>query len=384
VKVDTVMKIQQRTSKSFTKCLIQVFVTTSLLSISQIISAQEVPYFSGTNAETGLIWLWPTNPDDQLRFTNFKLKVSGRTKYGAEATEVWNESLNAKRITWTLNLNSNRFVNGSTIAVESQVQDNLGRTYSRKVTGTVKNKAIVLAHRDNTTFVDPIYAKRTVRKLKSMGNSVLELTATPVGFPTNGTENKEYVLSPLPNYNIMHVGSHGNPDAFEAPGYGGVTNPAGGTGYIRYQFIHDAVGKKTKDNPPYNFVFFTSCNAMGTLGSNGLSTKLAESFGINDNRTNAASIGFRSFMFGFHHWTSRVYDNLKEGFVLSDAINIANSMGKPTSIPTVQHDLTIIPSIINRFEVEPVIVGDKRMTLNKLYKFPRGKVDWAHVETIKE
>jgi hypothetical protein len=380
------MKNKQTKLKQFLLCLVHMAAVVSIVTVSQSANAQySESYFTGTNAEAGRIWVWPNNPQNKFRFTRLKLKVTGYdSQKNVQTTEVWDESLNnVLSVTWKLNFDSTRFKNGSTVTIESRVRDNYGNEYPDKTTGTIKNRAIVLAHRDNLTFVDPIYAERIVRTMQKMGFSVFPMFATPNGFPPNGTQNKEYVLSQLPSHNIMHIGSHGNPTSFEAPGYGGHTNPSGGTGWITPTLIQDTIAKKTKYQPPYNFVLFTSCNAMGTLGKE--TSFLANAFGIEKGQKNRVSVGFADLMYMFHEWTDRVYDNLNEGFTVDDALMLADSQGPPQGIPYAPTEpLNYIDVHFKRFNARRKVIGDGKSKLHTLYQVQRGKVDWAHVETIKE
>jgi hypothetical protein len=341
------------------------------------IAQNEEHYFNGTNAESGLTWLWPSNPEGKYKFANIKITVTGivgksdGSKGKTESVIVWDESLaNVETVSYTLNFDSTRFKNGSTLTVESEVIDNYGRKYSRKITGPVKNKAIAIFHRENTIFALPD-TLNIFDKLENAGLYTRYLTVL--------NANEGIILSLLPQYNVIHVGSHGNSTGFDSP----EANPKDPNtlGYISITKITNAIKTKKVSDPPYNFVFFTSCNAMGNGGSP--TSGLANAFDINDGMTDRAAIGFPYLMAIFGIWSLSAYSALDEGVPLQNAIQYADAAAtKPLALPG--HDFFNIDTYLNTFEVSPKIYGDRKMTLHGLYKFPRGKVDWAHTETTKQ
>ncbi len=168
--------------------------------------------------------------------------------------------------------------------------------------------------------------------------------------------DKSTILTNLPIYTAFFIFTHGSQATF---GDCFATPASGAEHYLSANDVGGAVGQKSANQPPYNFVYLYAC---AVFANNDIS--MASSFGINPGVVDRACLGWPEPMaYGFvnNTWCENVWTRLcTNGDTLDQARAFANAMGQSFGgagcwVAYFDH------------KVQPVIVGDLAMKVHGVY-----------------
>jgi hypothetical protein len=361
-------------------CTVASLIGLSVLNLAPARAQYEFkrPHFTGTDAaDAEHWWYFPAGTPLERSFTRFTIWISGTLANGKrERAKVWEREYapvyQVRKITFTPHFDSTRYKSGSVITVETEVVTDEGVISNSKTTARARNRAMTMFHPD---FEVDNGNSRTFQSKSIM--QMMQSSGFEVFYSNKQNTTQTQFLSRLKDYNVLYVDSHGLQAQFQTPD-SEITNT---------NHIHPAL-KPGNDRRPtvlYNFVFVISCSFLGVDGVE--DDDAPKTFGVENNAVNRSVLGFADTVSGIEKnskWVAKVFTNLLDReYSIGEAVDSATKYYHPEGEQFYQDPtpLNIITKQLVRIPIEPIIFGDRKMTLHGLYRIPRGLVPWVHIET---
>jgi hypothetical protein len=250
--------------------------------------------------------------------------------------------------------------------------------YMAQISAGVSNRAMILVHNqfESRYFSSAGLLSPTNPNPVSMPEEKFEKKHFDTDY-IGGGNNRNIVGAKLPIYNILFTDTHGSSKSIVSPDWF-AGNPAES---MSNEFIRTAIGKKIPNQPQYNLVLALSCHSTGDVAvylDNPI-YYLADAFNIGNGAVNKSFVGFDYYVYNSSEWALSVLDYLLLGDNIYNATRKAYKKSHPRGSKTNKDSFFgHNPNVIS--DIEPVIVGDKKMKLHTLYKKSNIGISWANVE----